>query len=498
MNTPNEQPVWIFLNSTIALFDRGVRFLYHNLIRPKKFDEDSRRKEFILNIILTGTVGLAVASNLSVLYGVFNDPSDSSGPMIFIPGLLFATFIGLLVLSRKGQVELASYILLSLYFLASTYLILYWGADLPQAILTYALVIIMSGILISSRFGVIATFCIIGSLLAISWLQVYEVITPLSYWKNGMFAMNDSIMVGITYLVVMLISWLYNHEIEKSLQRARQSEFELKHERDFLEIKVEERTRELQKMELQKIYELSQFAEFGRLALGFFHDLVNPLNTLLFNIIILKNTPGTRFSVINEAIDKSFEATKRMEEFMLKIKKQLQREQGQEIFFLENEIKEVILLLNYKIKEACVEVKFNNSESIQFYGSPLRFRQLVINLIGNAIESYLPVGGLKDQKKVIINLQRIGENIKLEVTDFGVGIPAANRSVIFKPFYTTKSSQQGIGIGLSTVKNIVENELGGHIEVKENSGSGSIFTVVWPQQYHPAALNTHGQDSNDT
>lgn len=494
MNTPNKQPVWAFLSSVATMFDRGVRFLYRSLIQPKKFDEDLKRKEFILNIILTGTIVLAAASNLSVLYGLLTQPVNL---LLFIPLLLLATFVGLLALSRKGQVELASYILVSLYFLASTYLILYWGADLPQAILTYALVIIMSGILINSRFGVVAALCVIGSLLVVSWLQVHELITPSSYWKNGMFGMNDSVIVVMTYLVVTLISWLYNYEIEKTLQRARQSEFELKQERDLLEIKIEERTKELQKMELQKIYELSQFAEFGRLALGFFHDLINPLNTLLFNIIILKNTPGTRFSVIADAIDKSFEATKRMEEFMLKIKKQMQREQGEEIFFLENEIKEVILLLNYKIQEACVEVKFNNSESIQFYGSPLRFRQLVINLIGNAIESYMPVHAVKNQKEVIINLQKIGNNIKLEVTDFGVGIPAASRTAIFKPFYTTKSSQ-GIGIGLSTVKNIVENELRGQIEVKENSGSGSIFTVIWPQQYPSAALSTNGQDNQDT
>lgn len=493
MNTPSEQPVGTFLNSATAVFGGSVRFLYAYFIRPKKFEEDSRRKEFILNIILTGTIGLAAASNLSVLYGIFSNPSGGAGSF-FVPALLLVTFVGLLILSRNGRVQLASYILLSLYFLASTYLVLYWGADLPQAVLTYALVIIMSGILISSRFVIIATFCVIASLLAVSWLQVYEIIIPSSYWKNGMFAMNDSIMVSITYIVVMLISWLYNHEIEKSLKRARQSELELKQERDLLEIKIEERTRELQKMELQKIYELSQFAEFGRLALGFFHDLVNPLNTLLFNIIILKNTPGTRFSLITEAIDKSFEATKRMEEFMLKIKKQLQREQSQEIFFLENEIHEVIMLLNYKIKKATVEVKFNNSESIQFYGSPLRFRQLMINLIGNAIESYLPVEANENSREVIINLEKIGEDIKLEVMDFGVGIPAESQSVIFKPFYTTKSSQGGIGIGLSTVKNIVENELQGSIEVRGNHTSGSIFTVIWPQHYQAALSEDHGDD----
>ena len=67
----------------------------------------------------------------------------------------------------------------------------------------------------------------------------------------------------------------------------------------------------------------------------------------------------------------------------------------------------------------------------------------------------------------------------LVVSDTGVGIPAPNRDKIFDPFYTTKDSQGGTGLGLAVCSGIVK-EHDGWIDVEDAPGGGAVFRVYLP------------------
>ena len=69
--------------------------------------------------------------------------------------------------------------------------------------------------------------------------------------------------------------------------------------------------------------------------------------------------------------------------------------------------------------------------------------------------------------------------VRIEITDTGVGIPAAVLPRIFDPFFTTKAIGQGLGLGLAIVHGIV-TDLGGEVLVRSEPGGGSIFTVLLP------------------
>jgi two-component system NtrC family sensor kinase len=110
------------------------------------------------------------------------------------------------------------------------------------------------------------------------------------------------------------------------------------------------------------------------------------------------------------------------------------------------------------------------------YGNPVRLRQLVANLLGNAIK-YTPVGG-----KVAISAEAESDQVIIRIADNGPGIPPAELPYIFDKFYRASnvpSDTPGTGLGLAIVKSIVENHQG-RIWPESTLGQGTIFTVVLP------------------
>lgn len=116
-------------------------------------------------------------------------------------------------------------------------------------------------------------------------------------------------------------------------------------------------------------------------------------------------------------------------------------------------------------------------------GNPIRIRQMVDNLLVNAVK-YTPDGG-----KVSVTLRREDSQVIFEVADTGVGIPPADQPHIFEKFYRASNAPKGTpgtGLGLAIVRSIVENHQG-RIWVESKVGQGTKFVVVLPAAVEPAA-----------
>jgi signal transduction histidine kinase len=104
-----------------------------------------------------------------------------------------------------------------------------------------------------------------------------------------------------------------------------------------------------------------------------------------------------------------------------------------------------------------------------------RLRQILLNLLGNAIK-FTGRGGT-----VSLAASRHGRSVHLEVRDSGVGIPSEKLEVIFQEFTQLNSgrarSQEGTGLGLPLSRRLSEL-MGGEIQVASRVGVGSTFTVV--------------------
>lgn len=314
-----------------------VQFLA-GLVRPKSKAEDSRRAEFILNVLLLGSIALSAVANVIVLVDVVRFGPGYLGypPQLLVLVLLF--FLGLYIFSRDGFIRGPAYTLIGLYFAFATYTAYTSGADIPLGLLTYVLVITMSGILISTRAAMVATVLSFAALAIISTLQMRGIATPNLYWRSELLNTGDVIAIFAVLGAVLLVSWLSNREIEKSLERARRSEAHLREERDLLEVRVQERTRELETARLEKTLQLYRLADFGRLAAGLFHDLVNPLTTVLLNLERLhresQQTDSASVAGIKLLIERTMEGAKRMERFVHAARRQMRQETDRQVFSL--------------------------------------------------------------------------------------------------------------------------------------------------------------------
>jgi signal transduction histidine kinase len=115
-------------------------------------------------------------------------------------------------------------------------------------------------------------------------------------------------------------------------------------------------------------------------------------------------------------------------------------------------------------------------------GDPRKIRQILVNLVGNAIK-------FTEEGKVSLSLAEVGDEVVFEVTDTGSGIPQEFLEKIFDPFWqvqggTTRSSG-GTGLGLSVTRRLARL-LGGDVHVHSRLGEGSTFTVRLPVQAPPS------------
>jgi two-component system NtrC family sensor kinase len=116
--------------------------------------------------------------------------------------------------------------------------------------------------------------------------------------------------------------------------------------------------------------------------------------------------------------------------------------------------------------------------------NPIRLRQVFDNVVGNAIK-YSPASS-----EIQISIHAEENQVILQVTDHGPGIPASDQPRIFDKFYRASnisSDVEGSGLGLAIVKNIVENHQG-RIWVESTVGKGSSFFIVLPVNAEPVKL----------
>jgi signal transduction histidine kinase len=225
----------------------------------------------------------------------------------------------------------------------------------------------------------------------------------------------------------------------------------------------------------------TSFEQVGQFSMDASHELRTPLTIMRGEIELAlqeKRTTESYRETLASLLDEVIRMSSIVEGLILLSKAdsgiaKLDRKQMR-LDLLVSEIKEDAEVLAEQKK---IRVSVSKLDESTVVGDPIRLRQLMLNLVDNAIK-YTPEGG-----KVILSLARRNGDVWFSVEDSGIGIPEKDLKRIFDRFYRVDKSRSrlpdGLGLGLSISKWVAEAH-GGRIYAESKVGSGTKFTVVLP------------------
>jgi two-component system NtrC family sensor kinase len=241
-----------------------------------------------------------------------------------------------------------------------------------------------------------------------------------------------------------------------------------------LEEKVNTRTEELVAVQTQ-MAQSEKLASIGRLAAGVAHEINNPLGGILtFSMLALEDCDDDH--PLKQSLETIVKQTLRCRETVKGLLDFARQSSSTPSLTEVNTVvdKTLFLLEN--------QTMFQNIRTVRNFGADLpevlidagQLQQVVINLVINAVDA------MEENGVLTIETRKAPKNqeILLQISDTGKGIPENILPLIFEPFFTTKKVGKGTGLGLSIVHGIVTHA-GGKIDVA-SSPKGATFTVRLP------------------
>lgn len=338
-------------------------------------------------------------------------------------------------------------------------------------------------------------------------------------------------MILISFALADRINVLKKEKEEsqlKALNILKQNELMVKEQNLMLEGKVDERTRELKRsnMELKEalqnlketqtqLVEAEKMASLGQLTAGIAHELNNPINFVSSNVNPLKRDINDILDLVDrydqaileediraklveikaykEEIDLPYlrqEIDKLLNGISIGATRTAEIVKGLRMFSRldEQDLKHVnvadciessLVILRSELKHRATVVKdFKPVEQIDCF--PGKLNQVFVNLLSNSIQAIAKAGLPPEEGTIQIKLDQDAGHVYVAIKDNGIGMDEKVKSRIFEPFFTTKGVGEGTGLGMSIVLGII-NDHKGRIEVQSSPGAGTEIIITLPR-----------------
>lgn len=269
--------------------------------------------------------------------------------------------------------------------------------------------------------------------------------------------------------------------LDHLLDQLSERDKELREWGESLEVKVEERTRDLsdanQKLAqtTERLIMSEKLAAVGEITAGIAHEINNPIAVIQGNLEVARSQLGEAANEVKTEFNLIDDQVYRIGSIVSKL---LQFARPNEYSGAANHItpssvvRDCLVLTRHQIDAAGITATTEITSEAEVVMARTELQQVVVNLILNAIHA-MPEGG-----SLSISVYNQDSTVVIKVQDSGAGIPSDIVARIFDPFFTTKQAQ-GTGLGLSISQTLV-TRAGGQITVESEVGVGSSFEIRLP------------------
>ena len=215
-----------------------------------------------------------------------------------------------------------------------------------------------------------------------------------------------------------------------------------------------------------------KLAATGRLVRTLAHEVRNPLSNIHMSLEQLVSLTREEDKVYLDIIDRNGRRINDLITELLTSSKPT--EMAMEKIVMQGVVDEAIASALDRLTLKQIRLKINYPDTPCYIrGDKSKLTIAFINIIINAIEAIT-----HDKGEIAISLSCSEENISVEITDNGCGIPAENLTKLFEPYFTSK--RNGIGLGLASTLNIIQSH-NATIEVRSKVNAGTTFVIVFTQ-----------------
>ena len=266
----------------------------------------------------------------------------------------------------------------------------------------------------------------------------------------------------------------------REVERAAESQ-KVSNSLDMLE---KNEAKEQLKLAAQYKENTEKMALLGEMSGNMAHEINNPLLVLNGYVgklkkYMLEESPDR--AKMEKAVERVDSMAKRIQ-FIIKGILKFSRSNTNEMDFTSEKIKvildDTIVLCDHKLKRACIKLNVEDfDEDLEIECAQIQVSQVILNLLGNSHDA------IKDMKDPWINIkvEDLGDNIKIQLTDCGKGIPMHVQQKLFDRGFTTKGIGVGTGLGLALSRDLIEAH-NGSLAIDNNS-ENTRFVIILPKKY---------------
>ena len=224
-------------------------------------------------------------------------------------------------------------------------------------------------------------------------------------------------------------------------------------------IQLKELMKKQQEQE-QMMIQQSKMAAMGEMISAIAHQWRQPLNTLALYIQDIEGAylaDDINETYVSNLVSNSMKQIDFMSSTIDDFRNFFTPSKEKEQFLIMEQINKTIDLLKAQLSSNNIVIEINNGDDATIFGYPKEFQQVALNIINNAKDAIIE-SQMKDNKhngSISISGKKIDSNFKIIFKDNGAGVDEKIITKIFEPYFTTKFPQNGTGIGLYMVKEII-------------------------------------------